>query len=343
MDETIVVVAGATGDFGGRIARAILKQGGQVRAIVRADCDRQKVEALRHDGSTIAQVTAYDVPELTQACQGASCVVSALSGLKEVIVDTQSALLDAAVDAGVPRFIPSDYCIDFTKLRPGTNRNLDLRREFMERLDQAPIAATSILNGMFTHLLTGEAPVILFRIRRVLYWGDADQLLDFTTMDDSARFAAAAALDPSTPRVLRIAGDQISPRGLADAASELTHETFKLLRPGGLRAYGLLIKLARALSRPSDALYPPWQGMQYMHNMFSGLAKLEPLDNDRYPGLKWTTVRDVLAARERTQPRGPSQGFFLLRKAENGSRCPIRTPRQAHRRAETGEGPTSPL
>jgi nucleoside-diphosphate-sugar epimerase len=301
MNGTIVVIAGATGDLGGRIARAILERGGQVRAIVRPDCDRQRVEELRQSGSTIAQVNAYSVSELTEACRGASCVVSALSGLRDVIVDTQSTLLDAAVDAGVPRFVPSDYCIDFTKLRAGTNRNLDLRREFMERLDQAPIAATSILSGMFTHLLTGEAPVILFRIRRVLYWGDADQLLDFTAMDDSARFTAAAALDPSTPRFLRIAGDQISPRGLANVASEVTHEKFRLLRPGGLRAYGMLIKLARALSRPSDALYPPWQGMQYMHNMFSGLAKLEPLDNDRYQGVRWTTVRDVLAAHERAQ------------------------------------------
>jgi hypothetical protein len=37
--------------------------------------------------------------------------------------------------------------------------------------------------------------------------------------------------------------------------------------------------------------------MQYMRNMFSGLPKLEPLDNDRYPGLRWTTVREVLTAR----------------------------------------------
>lgn len=301
MGDATVVMAGATGDLGGRIARAILAEGGRVRAIVRPDCDPGKVEALRGAGASIAQVGAYSVPELIEACRGASCVVSALSGLRNVIVETQSMLLDAAVDAGVPRFIPSDYCIDFTRLAPGTNRNLDLRREFQERLDKAPIAATSILNGMFAHLLTGEAPVILFRFRRVLYWGDADQLLDFTTMDDAARFAARAALDPSTPRFLRIAGDQLSPRGLADVAGEVTHEKFKLLRAGSLRRYGLLIKLARSLSRESDALYPPWQGMQYLHNMLSGQAKLEPLDNARYPGLQWTTVRDVLAARERTQ------------------------------------------
>ena len=301
MDGTIIAVAGATGDFGGRIARAILERGGSVKAIVRPDCDRGKVEGLRQHGAAICQVGAYSAPELTEACRGASCVVSALSGLRDVIVQTQSVLLDSAVAAGVPRFIPSDYCIDFTRLPPGTNRNLDLRREFQERLDRAPIAATSILNGMFTHLLTGEAPVILFRFRRVLYWGDADQLLDFTVMDDSARFTAAAALDPSTPRFLRIAGDQISPRGLADAATQLTHEKFKLLRPGGLRRYEMLIKFARFLSPQPEATYPPWQGMQYMHNMFSGLAKLAPLDNDRYPGSQWTTVSEVLEARQLAQ------------------------------------------
>ena len=40
-----------------------------------------------------------------------------------------------------------------------------------------------------------------------------------------------------------------------------------------------------------------WQGMQYFHNMFSGMAKLNPLDNNRYPEMSWTRVRDVIAAR----------------------------------------------
>ena len=196
----------------------------------------------------------------------------------------------------MPRFIPSDYSIDFTKLASGTNRNLDLRREFHERLDKAPISATSILNGMFTDMLTGQAPIILFKFKRVVYWGDADQRLDFTTMDDAAEFTAAAALDPCTPRYLRIAGDQISARGLADVASEVKKEKFSLFRAGGLRRYETLIKITRQCSPKAKQLYPPWQGMQYLHNMFSGRAKLEPLDNDRYPGMHSPTVRDVLAA-----------------------------------------------
>jgi hypothetical protein len=117
-------------------------------------------------------------------------------------------------------------------------------------------------------------------------------------MDDAAEFTAAAALDASAPRFLRIAGDQISARGLVELASEVTGEKFRLFRAGGLGRLATLIKFARAVFPKSNALYPPWQGMQYMHNMFSGRAKLEPLDNERYPGMRWKTVRDVLAARE---------------------------------------------
>ena len=46
----------------------------------------------------------------------------------------------------------------------------------------------------------------------------------------------------------------------------------------------------------TDALYPPWQGMQYMHDMMSGVARHASLDNGRYPMPKWTTARDVLLA-----------------------------------------------
>ena len=107
---------------------------------------------------------------MASACSGASCLVFALSGLRDVIADAQTSLLEAALGAGIPRFIPSDYCIDFTRLPPGTNRNLDWRREFRERVDDAALAATSILSGAFTEMLTGQAPIILFKGKRGVTW-----------------------------------------------------------------------------------------------------------------------------------------------------------------------------
>ncbi|CAA9347160.1 MAG: Isoflavone reductase homolog P3 [uncultured Gemmatimonadaceae bacterium] len=303
MTRPTIVLAGAAGDLGGRIAKALVARGAAVRALVRDDAstaDRGRLAAL---GLEVAPADVADVGSVARACDGAACVVSALNGLRDVIVGRQGVLLDAAVGAGVPRFIPSDYSADFTKTRPGDNRNLDLRREFMARADRAPIRATSILNGAFMDMLGAEMPIIQPRIRRVLHWGSADQPLDFTTKDDVAAYAAAVALDEAPPRILRIAGDAVSARGIARTMTEATGERYRTLWAGGTGSLGVLIRLAKTVAPQPTATFPPWQGMQYMRDMFSGRGKLHPLDNDRYPGLRWTPVREQLAAQPASASR----------------------------------------
>jgi nucleoside-diphosphate-sugar epimerase len=303
MSDGYTVVAGASGNLGHRIVEALVARDARVRALVRRGGAPKARDRLRALGASVEEVDFSEPASLARACAGGACVVSALSGLRDVIVGAQSQLLDAAVAAGVPRFIPSDYCIDYTTLARGGNRNLDLRAEFRARLDDAPIAATSVLNGMFTDLLVGPAPVVLFPLRRVLYWGDADQPLDFTTIADSAAVTAAAALDSRTPRFLRVAGDVVTARELARAASDATGHRFRLFRAGGLRRLEWLIRIARRLAPGRGQTFPPWQGMQYLRDMFSGRAKLAPLDNARFPEVRWTLVREVLARKEAGEPQ----------------------------------------
>jgi len=89
-----------------------------------------------------------------------------------------------------------------------------------------------------------------------------------------------------------------SVRELTAVVTEITGKQFRLFRAGGLGMLGTLIKVARAVPPGEKELYPAWQGMQYMLNMFDGRDKLQPLDNDRYPRIRWTTARDVLSARQ---------------------------------------------
>ena len=300
MAQPIIVLAGASGDLGARIGRALAARGAAVRALVRADAASADRDRLAGLGATVAPADPTDAASVARACEGAACVVSALNGLHDVIVGRQGVLLDAAVQAGVSRFISSDYSADFTRTPPGGNRNLDLRREFMARADavaaRAPVQVTSILNGAFMDMLGAEMPIIQPRIRRVLHWGDADQPLDFTTKDDVAAFTAAAALDEAAPRILRIAGDSVSARGIARSMTEVTGKRYRTLQAGSVGSLGVLIRLARTVAPQPGATLPPWQGMQYMRDMFSGRAKLHPLDNARYPGLHWTSVLQQLAA-----------------------------------------------
>jgi uncharacterized protein YbjT (DUF2867 family) len=295
MDQPLVILAGATGNLGGRVARELRQRGASVRAIIRPGTKADRLRGLQQQGVEIVEADLNARAAVVRACDGVSCVVSTLLGLAPILIDAQGALLAAAVEAGVPRFIPSDYAMDFTKIAPGLNRNFDLHREFRKQLEAAPIRSTAVLNGAFMNLLTGEAPLVLFGIKRVLYWGPSpEQMLDFTTMDDTAAYTAEAALDPSAPAILRIAGEQISAAGLATAASEVSGEQFRLLRGGGLGRLRSISKVVKALTPQSDSPFPVWQGMQYLYCMFEGSGLLTPLDNARYPNLKWTGVRTVL-------------------------------------------------
>lgn len=293
--KNCIVIVGATGDLGGRIAREFLLKGASVRALTRTGSSLKKLDELKAKGLDVVVVDFSDRGALATALQGAGVIVSAVAGLREVVVDLQTDLLEAAIQAKVPRFIPSDFAIDFTKIQPGANRNLNLREEFRHRLDMASIRSTSILNGAFMDMLTGTAPFILFKLRRILCWGDPDQLMDWTTIADTAKYTAYAALDSEAPRFLKIAGEELSARRLQNIMTELSGTQFGLLRPGGLGVLKGLIRVTQLFSPERGEIYPPWQGMQYMHNMYSGTPKFESLDNDRYP-MEWTGARAILGA-----------------------------------------------
>ncbi|CAI7654703.1 unnamed protein product [Penicillium glandicola] len=279
MTSPFVAVAGASGGLGQLVAMALIKRGVAVKALVRPNTDPSRTEKLRDAGATIIPVDLSAVPALTRELNGAICVVSTLQGLRDVIHGVQGKLLQASVAAKVPRFIPSDFSLDFTKTKPGSNRNLDLRREFHTQLKNSGIKWTSILNGGFMDLMVGDSPMINHKSRNVAYIGQTTQLLDFTTMVDTAAYTAAVAADPNpAPNLLRIASDTVSAR-------------YKPSWMGTVGSMEFMIRVMRLFGGEKETL-SAWQGMQYMTNMFSGAGKLDPLDNNRYPDLTWTKVED---------------------------------------------------
>lgn len=293
---TTIVVAGATGALGTRITASLLRRGARVVALTRIGAAEDKVTALKELGAEVALVDMANVREIADACGGAACLVSAVQGLRDVIVGVQSVLLEAAILAGVPRFIPSDFSTDFTQLPVGENRNFDLRKEFHERLDAAPIASTAIFNGAFGEILTYNVPLLDFARKIVGYWGDPDWRIDFTTMDDTAAYTAAAALDPTTPRVLRIASFQVSANDLATFTKDVLKTPFTLVRMGSRDDLETSNKRERAAHPEGETeIYSRWQQSQYLHSMFS--ARHEALDNNRYPDLAWTPLEDLVKPR----------------------------------------------
>lgn len=291
--KTTIVVAGATGNLGGRIAKALLKKGAAVRAVVRHQTDQAKVDQLEQSGVEVVRVDMSNIDELAKALNGADCVVSAIAGLRDVIVNAQTVLLDAAIAAGVPRFIPSDFSTDFTKLAMGDNRNFDLRKEFKEIIDKTAIKATSIFNGAFAEMLQYNMPFLNLKDHTIGFMESSDRWVEFTTMDDTAAFTAAAALDPEAPRDLCIASFQVTASEIAEFASAIFETPFKTIPMGGLEHLREKNLADRAADPEGEKqLYPKWQTSQYFYSMFTVLN--DPLDNDRYPGIEWMDLQTFL-------------------------------------------------
>lgn len=288
-----IAVAGATGNLGKRIVRALRQQGAEVVAFVRQGGDEKKQKEIEQLGAKANPVDLTDVEQVSEGLAGVDCLVSAVQGLRDVIVDGQNVLLEAALKAKAARFIPSDFSTDFRKLRPGENRNFDLRREFHQVLHKAPIAATSIFNGAFTDILTYNVPVFDAKKKMVGYWDDPDWLIDFTTMDNTAAYTALAALDSKTPAALCIASFQVSPRQLAEFTSRVLGTPFELVRLGSRDELVEKNKRDRAAHPEGETqLYASWQGSQYLQSMFE--AHHESLDNNRYPQIRWAALEEVL-------------------------------------------------
>jgi hypothetical protein len=285
----VVLVAGATGNLGFRISKELIKRGVEVRAIVRSSSNTEKIETLEKLGVKVIEVDMNDIEAIAKASEGVSCVVSALAGLGSVIVDLQIRILDGAIKAGVPRFIPSDFCTDYNNLVEGENRNFDLRRDFRKYIDTVPIQATSIFNGCFADILKYNTPILNLKDKSIGYWGDnADWKLDFTTMDDTAAFTAEAALDDTAPRNLQIASFQISTNMIMADVKEVSGQEFKIHQISSIEDFSAFIKKQRAEDPAGEnELYAKFQQGQYMYSMFT--TQQTALANSRYKGLSWTS------------------------------------------------------
>lgn len=290
--KNTIVVAGATGNLGHRISNELIKMGVHVKAIVRHSSDPEKVNSLREIGVEIVQVNLLNNEELIAVLQGAVCVVSAVTGLRDVIVTAQLKLLYAAIKAGVPRFIPSDFSSDFTGIPKGENRNFDLRKEFQEHLDNSPIKATTIFNGCFADILRYNTPLFNVKEQTVAYYGDKTEWqMDFTTMDDTAAFTARVAFDETAPRFLRIASFRVSPDDLVALSDQYNDKKFELVDMGSMEGFSAYNKMQRSQDPDGEEqLYPKWQQAQYLYSMF--LVHHEELDNSRYPDLLWSKLKD---------------------------------------------------
>ncbi|MET9460030.1 NmrA family NAD(P)-binding protein [Streptomyces canus] len=302
MDKKVIALVGGTGHLGGLIAEGILaRPDTQLRLLVRAESHAKVADLERRGAQIVEGATGADsVGPLAALCAGASTVISTVQGGPDVIVEGQRALLHAAREAGVRRFIPSDFTLDLFKLPAGQILSTDWRRQFAEIADDesGDVEVVSVLNGSFLDrgTLFDWLRMVDTEAQTAYVWGDGDAPVQYTTWADTALYTVEAALDDQPiGRVLPVAGDSLDFHGFVEAYEKGTGQKLRKERLGSLDDLDRRIADMVESEPQNFFAYLP---LMYLRGSLRGDAPLPPLMNDRYPSIQPITVEQYFGANE---------------------------------------------
>ena len=296
MKETILV-AGATGMLGSRIAHHLLERpSAHVRLLVRdAASKKDRLDPLVANGAELIEGDLADPDSLDRATQGVDVIVSAVQGGPDVIIDGQVALAEAGKRNGVRRILPSDFALDLFKATPGEHMMFDMRAKADARIAEIGLEQVNVLQGGFMDMFLPGKGAVDLNAGTISFFGDGNLPVEVTSVEDTARMIARIALDRSvTAGKFEFAGDRLSFR---QAGEIVAAQTGRAIRPVSLGSEADL-RAAMAAAAPQKKVM-----LAYLLYMTNGQTALTDLQNDRYPDVRFESFADF-AARELTTTSG---------------------------------------
>lgn len=187
MSLTQIALAGATGNLGVPILKALLDAGFGVTALSRIGGNSSRLTP--HPNLTIKEVDFTSVQSMTPALQGAQVVVSCLATLA---IGSQNPLIDAAVDAGVKRFIPAEFGMDSQNPQcvalPVCAPKVATQKYLLEKSNSNPgFTYTSIANGLFLDWCIKEGIIMNVAQHTATLYNGGDVPFSATVLADIAK------------------------------------------------------------------------------------------------------------------------------------------------------------
>ncbi|MCB8877880.1 NmrA family NAD(P)-binding protein [Acidisoma silvae] len=277
MTQTVLLV-GATGMLGGRIASHLANDdGARLRLLVR-DTTSKKLGKLRDQNVEFVEGDLSDRGSLDRATTGVDVIISAVQGGPDVIVEGQVALAEAGKRNGVRRILPSDFGLDVFKATPGEHTAFNMRAQADGRIAALGLESIHILQGAFLDLFGPGSPMIDYDKGIATFWGDGKMPIEATSVEDTARVTARVALDRTVPAgKFAFYGDRLSFNEAADVAEKVVGKSFER------RSLGMETDLRAAMA---VADFGTRIMLAYSLYMSNGQTSLDDVQNDRYPDLR---------------------------------------------------------
>jgi nucleoside-diphosphate-sugar epimerase len=177
----------ATGTLGRHVLKALVDANFQVTVLTRSE------KPGAHDARVrVVKVDFTSVESLTAALQGVDGVVSTVSA---EAIENQTILIDAAIAAGVKRFIPSEYgsCSTNPKLEGVLlyTSMFKVRKYLQEKADAGKLTWTVLACGAFLDFLFDRPILLDFSNHKGTLFDEGDNRISSTSMPNVGKAVAA--------------------------------------------------------------------------------------------------------------------------------------------------------
>ncbi|RVD84145.1 uncharacterized protein DFL_005910 [Arthrobotrys flagrans] len=292
---TITVgIAGITGKLARVLISSLLKY---PEVAIRGYCrDPSKLSSALSSNPKISLIKGdgFDTAAINTFVSGCDVVVCCYLGDGKLMVDGQKLLIDRCADNGVPRYVASDWSIDYTKLEFGQLFPKDPMKHVKAYLDaQDKVKGVHILVGGFIETFfnplfgTWDPATTTFR-----FWGTGEEVWEGTTYVNAAEFTAAVCVDKDAYGILKLVGGSTTIRGLAESFEKVYGVKPKLEILGLQKE---LYEKMHDLRKTQPENFYSYLFLFFQYYIINGQTVIGPeYDNEKYPQVTPVTWEDFL-------------------------------------------------
>ncbi|CAG7555897.1 unnamed protein product [Fusarium equiseti] len=220
-----IAVAGAAGDLGSAVFKALL------------DSNKFNLTVLTRPTSTstfpsnvkVIKVDYDSLSDLTSALQGIDAVVSAVGSLA---IPSQNLLIDAAIAAGVKRFLPSEYgsnlVIPSVRKLPTFATKVEIEDKLIELKDK--ISYTFVYNGIFLDWGIKNNFYFDFSQPELTIWDEGNVEFSTTTLASVGDAVVGVLTHPEETknRIVYVQDTVLTQKRILELAKEATGKEWKV-------------------------------------------------------------------------------------------------------------------